>query len=127
MRRDVPWDRIVAATLPFLITRQIFAGAGKMGIEAESATSQPGVFQLSQRADFFSVLVSIDTMNRRPIINTRDEPHADSDRYRRLHVIVGDANMSEIAAALKIGTTALVLDLLEADACPMQLELADPV
>src|SRR5213596_1944226 len=62
MRRDVPWDRIVAATLPFLITRQIFAGAGKMGIEAESATGQPGVFQISQRADFFSVLVSIDTM-----------------------------------------------------------------
>src|SRR6478752_4235790 len=59
MRRDVPWDRIVAATLPFLITRLIFAGAGKMGIEAESAVGQPGVFQISQRADFFSVLVSI--------------------------------------------------------------------
>src|SRR2546421_8175956 len=62
MRRDIPWDRIVAGALPFLITRQIFAGAGKMGIEAESAAGQPGVFQISQRADFFSVLVNIDTM-----------------------------------------------------------------
>src|SRR5947209_10526500 len=66
MRRDVPWNRIVSGALPFLITRQIFAGAGKMGVEAESAISQPGVFQISQRADFFTVVVSIDTMNRRP-------------------------------------------------------------
>src|SRR5206468_8519747 len=76
MRRDIPWDRIVSGILPFLITRQIFAGAGKMGIEAEGTASQPGVYQISQRADFFSVLVSIDTMNRRPLVNTRDEPHA---------------------------------------------------
>src|SRR5881398_1527876 len=65
--REVAWDRIVAGSLPFLITRQIFAGAGKMGTEAESASSEPGAFQISQRADFFSVLVSIDTMNRRPL------------------------------------------------------------
>ena len=65
MRRDVPWDRIVGGALPFLITRQIFAGAGKMGIEAEGAASQPGTYQISQRADFFSVLVSIDTMSTR--------------------------------------------------------------
>src|SRR5437763_2952450 len=126
MRRDVPWDRIVAATLPFLITRQIFAGAGKMGIEAESATSQPGVFQISQRADFFSVLVSIDTMNRRPLVNTRDEPHADASKYRRFHVILGDSNMSEWATAMKLGTTALVLDLIERGEAP-QLEIAQPV
>src|SRR5207302_1101809 len=80
MDRDVPWDRIVSGILPFLITRQIFAGAGKMGVEAESASSQPDLFQISQRADFFSVQVSIDTMNRRPLINTRDEPHADANR-----------------------------------------------
>src|ERR1700741_394514 len=61
--RDIPWDRIVAGVLPFLVTRQIFAGAGKMGVEAEGAASQPGTYQISQRADFFSVLVSIDTMN----------------------------------------------------------------
>ena len=111
MRRDIPWDRIVSGVLPFLITRQIFAGAGKMGIEGESAASQPGVFQISQRADFFSVLVSIDTMNRRPLVNTRDEPHADASRYRRFHVIIGDSNMSQWATALKVGTTALVLGL----------------
>src|SRR5581483_9958712 len=126
MRRDVPWDRIVTDVVPFLVTRQIFAGAGKMGIEAESVIGQPGVFQISQRADFFSVLCSIDTMNRRPIVNTRDEPHADSGLYRRFHVIIGDSNMSEIATALKIGKTSLVLDLIEQNKAP-QLELANPV
>jgi Pup amidohydrolase len=126
MRRDIAWDRIVTAILPFLITRQIFAGAGKMGVEGENTASQPGVFQISQRADFFSVVVSIDTMNRRPLINTRDEPHVDPNRYRRFHVILGDSNMSEWATALKIGTTALVLDLIERGQAP-QLELAQPI
>src|SRR5436853_1093035 len=125
MRRDIAWDRIVAGMLPFLITRQIFAGAGKMGIEAESAQGQPGIYQISQRADFFSVVVSIDTMNRRPLINTRDEPHVDASRYRRFHVILGDSNMSEWATAMKIGTTALVLDLIERGQAP-QLEIAQP-
>jgi Pup amidohydrolase len=126
MKREVPWDRIVGAILPFLITRQIFAGAGKMGIEAESGSGQPGVYQISQRADFFSVVVSIDTMNRRPLINTRDEPHVDASRYRRFHVILGDSNMSEWATALKVGTTALVLDLIERGQAP-QLEIAQPI
>jgi proteasome accessory factor A len=126
MRRDVPWDRLVSDILPFLVTRQIFAGAGKMGIEAESAAGQPGVFQISQRADFFSVLVSIDTMNKRPLVNTRDEPHADARLYRRLHVIIGDSNMSEWATALKVGTTALVLEAIERGHAP-QLEIAQPV
>jgi Pup amidohydrolase len=126
MRRDVAWDRIVTGILPFLITRQIFAGAGKMGVEAESASSQPGLYQISQRADFFSVVVSIDTMNRRPLINTRDEPHVDASRYRRFHVILGDSNMSEWATVMKIGTTALVLDLIERGEAP-QLEIAQPV
>src|SRR6266480_605329 len=102
------------------------AGAGRMGIEAESAASQPGVFQISQRADFFSVLVSIDTMNRRPLVNTRDEPHADASRYRRFHVILGDSNMSEWATAMKLGTTALVLELIESGKAP-QLEIAQPI
>ncbi len=126
MSRDIAWDRIVAGILPFLITRQIFAGAGKMGIEAESASGDPGVYQISQRADFFSVLVSIDTMNRRPLINTRDEPHVDASRFRRFHVILGDSNMSEWATAMKIGTTALILDLIERGAAP-QLEIAQPI
>src|SRR5437762_546604 len=126
MRRDIAWDRIVAGMLPFLITRQIFGGAGKMGIEIESAQGEPGVYQVSQRADFFSVVVSIDTMNRRPLINTRDEPHVDASRYRRFHVILGDSNMSEWATAMKIGTTSLVLDLIERGEAP-QLEIAQPV
>ncbi len=126
MRRNLPWERIVRGMLPFLVTRQIFAGAGKMGIERESAAGEPGVYQISQRADFFSVLVSIDTMNRRPLVNTRDEPHADPSKYRRFHVIIGDANMSEWATAVKIGTTALVLDLIERNVAP-PLELAQPI
>ena len=126
MRRDLPWDQLVAGVLPFLITRQIFAGAGKVGIEGESSVAQPGVFQISQRADFFKVLVSIDTMNKRPLVNTRDEPHADANRYRRFHVIVGDSNMSEWATALKVGTTALVLQLIERGEAP-QIEIAQPI
>ncbi len=97
-----------------------------MGVETEGAAGQPGIYQISQRADFFSVLVSIDTMNRRPLVNTRDEPHADASQYRRFHVILGDANMSEWAVALKIGTTALVLDLIERGAAP-QIEIAQPI
>src|SRR3954454_8470694 len=126
MRRDVPWDRLVSDVVPFLVTRQIFAGAGKMGVEGEDAGGQMGLYQIAQRSDFFSVLCSIDTMNRRPVVNTRDEPHADSALYRRFHVIVGDANMSQWATALKVGTTALVLDLIEAGKAP-QLELANPI
>src|SRR5260370_3460642 len=126
MQRDGPWDRIVSWILRFWITRQIFAGAGKMGVEGESSSSQPEVYQISSRADFFSVVVSIDTMNRRPLINTRDEPHVDASRYRRFHVILGDSNMSEWATALKVGTTALVLDLIERGEA-QQLEMAQPV
>src|SRR3954463_7338518 len=126
MTRAIPWDRIVAGILPFLVTRQIFSGAGKMGIEGESSQGDPGIYQISQRADFFSVVVSIDTMNRRPLINTRDEPHVDASRYRRFHVILGDSNMSGWATAMKLGTTALVLDLIERGEAP-QLEIAQPV
>src|SRR5437588_1929141 len=125
MSRHIAWDQIVAGILPFLVTRQIFAGAGKMGVEAENGQSEPGIYQISQRADFFSVVVSIDTMNRRPLINTRDEPHVDASRYRRFHVILGDSNMSEWATAMKIGTTALILDLIERGQAP-QLEIAQP-
>ncbi len=126
MDRRVPFETVIRGLTPFLVTRQLIAGAGKVGIETEE-DANPGKFQISQRSDFFSVLVSIDTMNRRPIINTRDEPHANSEKYRRMHVIIGDANMSEVAGALKLGTTSLVLDLLEEDACPMNIELADPI
>ena len=126
MRRDVHWDEIVARIVSFLVTRQVFAGAGKMGIEGEDERGTPGVFQLAQRSDFFEVLTSIDTMNRRPIVNTRDEPHADTGLYRRFHVIVGDANMSEWATAMKLGTTALALELIESGHAP-RIELLDPI
>lgn len=126
MLRSTPWERIVRDVLPFLVTRQIFAGAGKLGVEGEDSAGQPGIYQIAQRSDFFSVLCSIDTMNRRPLVNTRDEPHADAKQWRRFHVIIGDANMNQFATALKIGTTALVLDLIERGKAP-QLELAAPI
>ena len=126
MRREVPWERVVRDIVSFLVTRQLFAGAGKLGIEGEDQRSESGVFQLAQRSDFFEVLTSIDTMNRRPIVNTRDEPHADGGLYRRFHIIVGDANMSEWATAMKIGTTALALELIETGHAP-HISLADPI
>jgi len=84
-------------------------------------------FQLSQRADFFEEEVGLETTLKRPIVNTRDEPHCDASKYRRLHVIVGDANMSEVATFLKVGTTALVLSMIEDDAMGDDLALANPV
>jgi proteasome accessory factor A len=126
MRRDVPWERIVRGVIPFFVTRQIFAGAGKLGLEAESAAGEPGVYQISQRADFFRVIQSVDTMNKRPLVNTRDEPHADPAKYRRLHVIIGDSNRSEWATAMKVGTTGIVLELIERGLEP-DLELARPI
>ena len=124
--RVIPWDRLVHAMTPFLVTRQLYAGAGKVGWECEN-NGGAGGFQISQRADFFSELVSIDTMNRRPLINTRDEPHADPTRFRRFHVIIGDSNLSQFATWLKIGTTALMLESLEHEGAPDWWSLADPL
>lgn len=115
LRRDVPFANVVAGLTPFLIARNVMIGSGRVGIGTESDV--PG-FQLTQRADFFEAEVGLETTFRRPIINTRDEPHADSEKYRRLHVIVGDANMSEVATLMKLGMTSLVLGALEADALP---------
>ena len=122
--RELPAEDLISGLLPFLVTRQIFAGGGKVGIEGESAAAQ--VFQLSQRADFVTTIASVDTLSQRPILNTRDEPHADERRYRRFHNIVGDANMSRYATALKVGTTSLVLSCLEGGWRPA-LQLRDPV
>src|SRR3954464_7138186 len=94
MRRSTPFADIVTYLTPFFVTRQIVCGAGRVGIGQDG--SGPG-FQLSQRADFFEVEVGLETTLKRPIINTRDEPHADADKYRRLHVIIGDANLAEIS------------------------------
>lgn len=127
MARDVPFDYLKTCIMPFFVTRQIFAGSGKIGIETEAGLATPGHYQLTQRSDFFHVEASVDTMHKRPIVNTRDEPHADPTAYRRLHGIVGDANMSEYATALKIGTTALVIDLIEKRLIPTTLAIANPI
>ena len=125
--RQIPWDSLARGILPFLVTRQIFCGAGKFGFEEEDRFVKPG-FQISQRSDFFSVIQSVDTMQQRPIINTRDEPHADPSKYRRFHVIVGDANMSPFATWLKVGSTALVLQALAREPlAPTIPQLRDPV
>ena len=102
---------VVRNMATFLATRIIYAGAGKVGIEERGAVFCP--YQLSQRADFFSTLQSVDTLHNRPLVNTRDEAHGDARRYRRLHVIAGDANMSEYATALRVGTMNLVIALIE--------------
>jgi proteasome accessory factor A len=98
--------RIVSHVTPHFITRQIFTGAGKVGTEASGLNHLDVPFQLTQRADFFEEEVGLETTLKRPIVNTRDEPHCDASKYRRLHVIVGDANLSEVATFLKVGTTA---------------------
>ncbi|HWV45096.1 MAG TPA: proteasome accessory factor PafA2 family protein, partial [Nitrospira sp.] len=124
--RAVPFPALVAGLVPFLVSRQVIAGAGKVGTEAQESGYVPGRYQLSQRADFMEAELGIDTMHNRPILNTRDEPHADRRKYRRLHLIIGDANMCEYATALKVGTTRLVLDLIERGAMP-HIELEQPV
>ena len=94
MRRETPFADIVRHLTPFFVSRQVIAGAGRVGLGQDGT----GVgFQVSQRADFFEVEVGLETTLKRPIINTRDEPHASADRFRRLHVIIGDANLCEVA------------------------------
>ena len=104
----------------------MFTGAGKVGAEAAWDERGRAIYQLTQRADFFETEVGLETTLKRPIINTRDEPHADPEKYRRLHVIVGDANMCEVATFLKLGTTAIVLKMIE-DAVLPDLTLQSPV
>jgi proteasome accessory factor A len=124
MDRRTSFKQIVEHLMPFLVTRQVYSGAGKVGSENRG---HPCDFQLSQRADFFETEVALDTMVKRPIINTRDEPHADREKYRRLHVIVGDANLSEYTIYLRSGVTSLVLAMIEDGAIRKNLSLRDPV
>ena len=123
MPRAVPFNDIVRGLTPFFVTRQIICGAGRVGMGQDG--SRPG-YQISQRADFFETEVGLETTIRRPIINTRDEPHATADKYRRLHVIIGDANLSQASNYLKFGSTAMVLSLIEAGLAP-RIELHEPV
>src|ERR1700754_3516424 len=110
MARSTTFPAIVAGLTPFFVTRQVICGAGRVGI---GASGDEAGYQLAQRSDYIEVEVGLETTLKRGIINTRDEPHADADRYRRLHVIIGDANLAETSTYLKLGTTALVLDLIE--------------
>jgi len=127
MDRSVPFGRIVGAATTHFVTRQVFSGSGKVGVEASGASARDVTYQLSQRADFFEAEVGLETTLKRPIVNTRDEPHADAQRYRRLHVIAGDANMAEVATFLKVGTTAIVLAMVEDDALGRDLAIRNPV
>ena len=124
--RATPFGDIVRDLTPFFVSRQIFTGAGKLGLEAQWDERGKHVFQLTQRADFFETEVGLETTLKRPIINTRDEPHADPERYRRLHVIVGDANLCEVALFLKLGATSIVLKMIE-DAFLPDFSLVNPV
>ena len=123
--RQLPFEVWVQNLIPFLVTRQLYAGAGKVGAERKNSEGFSGL-QLGQRADFIDSVLSIETMTQRPIINTRDEPHAPQD-YRRLHLILGDANLSPYATALKVGATRLVLTLIGTQRLDSPFELADPV
>jgi Pup amidohydrolase len=122
--RGLPFSELVRHLIPFFVSRQVMVGAGRIGNEFD-LDDVP--YQISQRADFFEVEVGLETTLKRPIVNTRDEPHADPDRFRRLHVIIGDANMSEICTYLKLGSTALVLSMIEDSELPEPPTLAQPV
>jgi proteasome accessory factor PafA2 len=124
MSRQTPFSDIVRYITPFFVTRQVICGAGRVGLGQEGREHG---FQLSQRADFFEVEVGLETTLKRPIVNTRDEPHADPEKYRRLHVIIGDANMSEISTYLKVGTTSLVLAMIEDRVLNVDLAVDKPV
>ena len=128
MDRATPFFRIVRYATAHFVTRQIFTGSGKVGTESPGMRLDGDGFQLTQRADFIEEEVGLETTIKRPIVNTRDEPHADARKYRRLHVILGDANISQVATFLKLGTTALVLAMAEDDtARSCEFEFASPV
>lgn len=122
--RSVPFGDIVHHMTAFMVSRQILTGSGKVGSEHGR---QAVDFQLTQRADFFEEEVGLETTLKRPIINTRDEPHADPTKYRRLHVIFGDATMSEVQTFVKLGSTALMLLALTDGALDEPIRLAEPV
>ncbi len=124
--RATPFGDIVRDLTPFFVSRIVFCGAGKLGLEGQWDERGRAAYQLTQRADFFETEVGLETTLKRPIINTRDEPHADPAKYRRLHVVVGDADMCEVAQFLKIGTTAIVLKMIEDGFLP-DLTLQEPV
>jgi proteasome accessory factor A len=127
LARETPFGRLASQITPHFVTRQVFCGAGKVGCELPGRPDDHVPYQLSQRADFFEEEIGLETTLKRPIVNTRDEPHADAQKYRRLHVIVGDANMSEVATYLKVGTTSIILAMIEDDELGDEWLLGNPV
>ncbi|MER7080094.1 depupylase/deamidase Dop [Saccharopolyspora kobensis] len=124
MSRSTPFTAVIGGLTPFFASRQVICGSGRVGV---GQAGEKAGFQLSQRSDYIEVEVGLETTLKRGIINTRDEPHADADKYRRLHVIIGDANLAETSTYLKLGTAALVLDMIESGHRFDDLKLVDPV
>src|SRR6188472_1335106 len=124
VRRSTPFGDIVRHLTPFFVSRQVICGAGRVGLGQDGTGDG---FQISQRADFFEVEVGLETTLKRPINNTRDEPHASAEKFRRLHVIIGDANLCEVATLLKVGTTAIVLQMIEDRGFTRDLSIERPV
>lgn len=122
--RSVPWESITAVLTGHLVSRVVLAGAGRVGWGQQGGEPK---FQLSQRADFMEALVGLETTIRRPLVNTRDEPHADQSRWRRLHLITGDATHAQIGTLVKVGATALVLAAIAAGKGEGVSRLADPL
>src|SRR5213082_3081227 len=122
VERDGDFSKFTDVLIPFLVSRQIYAGAGKV-----LQTARGAMYCIAQRAEHIWEGVSSATTRSRPSINTRDEPHADAERYRRLHVIVGDSNMSETTMLLKVGATDLVLRMIEAGVVMRDLTLENPI
>jgi proteasome accessory factor A len=123
VERDGDFGKFTDVLIPFLVSRQIYTGAGKV-----LQTARGAMYCIAQRAEHIWEGVSSATTRSRPIINTRDEPHADAERFRRLHVIVGDSNMSEYTTFLKVGTTSILLRMLEEDPSPWRdLSLENPI
>lgn len=121
MDRNVSFRQLATQLIPFLVTRQVYSGAGKV------KSSNRGAYAISQRAQHIREEISIATTTARGIINTRDEPHADREKYRRLHVIVGDSNMSEFSTYLKVGTMSVILRMIEDNSIGRRLALHDSV
>ena len=122
--RAVPFGHLARQFTPFLVSRQFLTGSGKIGAEHGRRDVD---YQLTQRADFFEEEIGLETTLKRPIINTRDEPHADPGKYRRLHVIFGDANLSEVQTFVKLGAASLMLMAIEDEAVDEAPVLSDPV
>ena len=124
VKRSVPFHTLVSQLTPFLVSRQILCGAGRLGRKQDGSEH---AFQISQRADYIETEVGLETTLKRPIINTRDEPHADPALYRRLHLIIGDANMAETAIFMKHATLSLMLAFIESGHTIENLGLDQPV